>query len=201
MKELLKPPATSPTSFDASGWRRRLSLIVSICLTCLGLIGICLVFAAQTRAQESNTDSRYRIGPGDVLEIRVLRAPELSRDAVRVDQSGMIRMPMWNDDVRAACLTEGELAQHIAKLYLKYKRDPHVDVFVKEFQSQPVAVTGAVHAASNFKLQRQVRLLELLSFAGEPPTMPDKPCRLCTRAELLPVTKKMAEALATSIAW
>jgi len=115
-----------------------------------------------------DVDTRYRIGAGDVLEVRVLRAPELSRDAVRVDQLGMIRMPMWDSDVPAACLTEGELAANIAKIYLKYKRDPHVDVFVKEFQSQPVSVTGAVRAASNFKLQRQVRLLELLSLAGGP---------------------------------
>lgn len=119
-------------------------------------------------AQELAKDTRYRIGPGDVLEVRVSRAPELSRDGVRVDQRGMIRMPMWDDDVPAACLTEGELATNIAKIYLKYKTNPHVDVFVKEFQSQPVAVTGAVRSASNFKLQRQVRLLELLSFAGGP---------------------------------
>jgi polysaccharide export outer membrane protein len=41
-----------------------------------------------------------------------------------------------------------------------------VDVFVKEFQSQPVAVVGAVNAPGQFKLQRQVRLLELLTYAG-----------------------------------
>jgi polysaccharide export outer membrane protein len=75
---------------------------------------------------------------------------------------------MLDEDIQAACLTEGELSQSIAKHYLKFKRNPHVDVFVKEFQSQPVAVTGAVRAASSFKLQRQVRLLELLSFAGGP---------------------------------
>jgi polysaccharide biosynthesis/export protein len=126
-------------------------------------------FSLETaKAQGPTTDTRYRIGPGDVLEVRVSRAPELSRDGVRVDQRGMIRMPMWNDDVPAACLTEGELAANIARIYLKYKTAPHVDVFVKEFQSQPVAVTGAVRSASNFKLQRQVRLLELLSFAGGP---------------------------------
>ncbi len=114
------------------------------------------------------TDSRYRIGPGDVLEIRVLRAPELSREGVRVDQSGMIRMPMLDTDIRAACLTETELAANIAKLYLKYKREPRVEVFVKEFQSQPVAVIGAVRGPAQFKLQRPVRLSELLSFAGGP---------------------------------
>jgi len=133
------------------------------------LVALFLAFGAQTgRGQESTTDSRYRIGPGDVVEVRVLRAPELSREAVRVDQRGMIRMPMWNEDIPASCLTEGELAQHIARLYLKYKREPHVDVFVKEFQSQPVAVIGAVRGPAQFKLQRPVRLSELLSFAGGP---------------------------------
>ena len=121
-----------------------------------------------TNAKDQPTDTRYRIGPGDVLDVRVARAPELSRDAIRVDQGGMIRMPMLDVDIPAACLTEGELAQNIAKLYKKYKNDPHVDVFVKEFQSQPVAVIGAVRNAAQFKLQRQVRLLELLSLVGGP---------------------------------
>jgi len=126
--------------------------------------------AAQTNGSASNSsnDTRYRIGPGDVLEVRVARAPELSRDAVRVDQGGNIRMPMLENDIPAACLTEAELAQSIGKLYRKYKNNPHVDVFVKEFQSQPVAVIGAVKAPAQFKLQRQVRLLELISLVGGP---------------------------------
>src|SRR5712671_2353745 len=123
---------------------------------------------AATKTEPAVTDTRYRIGPGDVLEIRVARAPELSRDAVRVDQGGNIRMPMLDIDIPAACQTEGELSQNIAKLYRKYKNDPHVDVFVKEFQSQPVAVIGAIHGAAQFKMQRQVRLLELISLAGGP---------------------------------
>lgn len=77
-------------------------------------------------------------------------------------------MPMLENDIPAACLTEAELAQNIAKLYRKYKNNPHVEVFVKEFQSQPVAVMGAVRGPAQFKLQRQVRLLELLTFAGGP---------------------------------
>src|SRR6266446_6763048 len=123
---------------------------------------------AATKTEPAATDTRYRIGPGDVLEIRVARAPELSRDAVRVDQGGNIRMPMLDIDIPAACQTEGELSQNIARLYRKYKNDPHVDVFVKEFQSQPVAVIGAIHGAAQFKMQRQVRLLELISLAGGP---------------------------------
>src|SRR5687768_10392220 len=37
---------------------------------------------------------RYRIGPGDVLEVRLYKLPELSRDALRVEESGTIRMPL-----------------------------------------------------------------------------------------------------------
>jgi polysaccharide export outer membrane protein len=112
-------------------------------------------------------DNRYRIGPGDVLTIMVRRAPELS-GSVRVDQRGMIRLPMIDGGVSAACKTESELATHIATLYLEYKNNPIVDVFVSDFQSRPVSLIGAVNSPGQFRLQRQVRLLELLSFAGGP---------------------------------
>lgn len=115
-------------------------------------------------------DSRYRIGPGDVLEVHVLKSPELSRDAVRVDQRGMIRMPMIPEAISAACLTEAELAQKIADLYLEYKRNPIVDVFIKEYQSQPVSIVGALKNINpegvQFRLHRQVRLLEVLAMSG-----------------------------------
>src|SRR5436189_5356534 len=80
----------------------------------------------------------------------------------------MIRIPMIDEGVPAACRTESELAADIKSLYLEYKTNPSVSVFVKEFQSRPVAVIGAVDKPGQFRLQRQVRLLELLSFAGGP---------------------------------
>ncbi len=115
----------------------------------------------------SAEDTRYRIGAGDVLTITVRKAPELS-GPVRVDQRGMIRIPMIDVPVPAACNTESELATNIAKLYLEYKNNPSVEVFVSDFQSRPVAVIGAVNSPGQFRLQRRVRLLELLSFAGGP---------------------------------
>ncbi|HWS87570.1 MAG TPA: polysaccharide biosynthesis/export family protein [Pyrinomonadaceae bacterium] len=110
----------------------------------------------------------YRIGPGDVLEVRVFNRPQLSREAVRVEGDGTIRLPLVEGGVRAACLTEGELAREIARRYLKYLKNPQVDIFLKEFNSTPVAVLGAVASPGRFQLQRRVRLLELLSFAGGP---------------------------------
>jgi polysaccharide biosynthesis/export protein len=118
------------------------------------------------KVRETESDERYRIGPGDLLDIRVFRRPELSRDAVRVDARGVIRMPLIKDEIGAACRTEGELEKEIETAYRKYLLDPQVSVFVKDFQSQPVAVVGAVKAPGRFILQRRVHLLELLSFVG-----------------------------------
>lgn len=113
------------------------------------------------------SDELYRIGPGDVLDIRVFNRPQLSREA-RVDSNGLIQMPLLEADIRAACLTERELSTEIANLYKKYQRNPYVNVFIKEYSSTPVAVIGAVEKPGRFQLTRRVRLLELLAFAGGP---------------------------------
>ena len=113
-------------------------------------------------------DDRYRIGPGDVLDIRILNRPNISREAVRVEGNGMIRMPLLEGEILAACRTEGELAKEIATRYMKFYRNPQVDVFIKEYHSRQVAVIGAVNDQSRFQLQRRIRLLELLTYAKGP---------------------------------
>jgi polysaccharide biosynthesis/export protein len=121
--------------------------------------------AVSTPVAAAADDERYRIGPGDVLDIRILNRPTLSRDAVRVEGNGVIRMPLIDDEIQAACKTEGELAKEIAEKYTKFYRKPQVDVFIKEYHSRQVAVIGAVNEQSRFELQRRVRLLDLLTYA------------------------------------
>jgi polysaccharide biosynthesis/export protein len=123
---------------------------------------------AVAEADQKSEADLYRIGPGDVLDIRVFNRPQLSREAVRVDTRGMIRVPMIEADIQAGCRTEVELAREIAGVYLKYQRNPHVDVFIKEYNSRPVSVMGAVSKPGQFQLQRRIRLLELISLAGGP---------------------------------
>lgn len=122
---------------------------------------------ATSSAPPKVADDRYRIGPGDLLDIRVLNKPLLSRE-VRVGQDGMIRMPFIDGEIQAACRTEGELSTEIATRLLKYQRNPQVDVFVKDYQSQPVAFIGSVRQPGRFQLQRRVRLLELMTYVGGP---------------------------------
>ena len=128
--------------------------------------GILLIAALTAQAQQP--EDRYRIGPGDVLDVRIYNRPQLSRDAVRVEGNGMIRMPLIETEIRAACMTEGELAKEIATRYAKYYRNLQVDIFVKEYHSRQVAIIGAVNEQGRFQLQRRIRLLELLTFAKGP---------------------------------
>src|SRR6266849_3034989 len=74
---------------------------------------------ADVKTGSGDTTDLYRIGAGDVLEVRVLNRPQLSRDSVRVDNRGMIRLPMTDDEIRAGCRAESELAAEIATRYLK----------------------------------------------------------------------------------
>jgi polysaccharide export outer membrane protein len=129
------------------------------------------------RANPAPATEQYRIGPRDVLSIRVTAGrpvPELSMDSVEVSECGLIPLPSVQqeeqNEIRAAGLTRAELAEQLRLFYTKYKRNPQVVVTIKEYNSQPVAINGAVVKAGQFQLRRPVRLLELLQFYAGGPT-------------------------------
>jgi polysaccharide export outer membrane protein len=131
------------------------------------------LFAGFSKSCGSNDDkisasregNEYRIGVGDLLTIEIFNRPQLTREE-RVDGRGMIRLPLIDGDIQAACVTEKTLASEIARRYREAHllKNPIVTVVVKDFQSQPVAVLGAVHSPGRFLLHRRVRLLELVVF-------------------------------------
>jgi polysaccharide export outer membrane protein len=133
--------------------------------------------AAADDPRPSPAASQYRIGPRDVLMIRVTApdiVPQFSNDALEVDECGMIPLlSVQNEEqntVKAAGLTTSELQEQLRKFYTKYKRNPQVVVKVKEYNSQPVVINGAVMRPGQFQMRRPVRLLELLSFYAGGPT-------------------------------
>jgi polysaccharide export outer membrane protein len=124
-----------------------------------------------TEGSRAASGDQYRIGARDVLTIRVT-APDIvqqfSSDAMEVNECGMIPLlSVQNEErneVRAAGMTTNELQEQLRKFYTKYKRNPQVVVKVREYNSQPVAINGAVARPGQFQLRRPVRLLELLQF-------------------------------------
>lgn len=111
---------------------------------------------------------KYRIGFQDTIEVQVARHSELSITTT-LDSDGTIRLPRLDNPVNAACKTEQELAKLIADAYRRnYLRDPFVNVRAVEQKSQSFAVIGEVEKPGSFYVNRRIRLLELLAFAGGP---------------------------------
>jgi polysaccharide export outer membrane protein len=120
---------------------------------------------AGDRMVSSHHRENYRIGPGDQLDIRVLGEDKMDT-ITKVSEEGFIAFPFIDEDLRAQCLTERELGAVIAGKLKKYLKYPEVFVAVKEYNSTPVAIIGAVNAPGPFKMERQVSLLELVALAG-----------------------------------
>jgi len=117
-------------------------------------------------AGESNGSQDFRIGPGDVIDVVVNQNTALTRTGIRVNNNGRIQLPMIEEEVYAACKTERELSEQIKERYKKYLIDPHVIVAIREFNSSPVAVIGAVSSPGRFQLRRPTRVLELFTFVN-----------------------------------
>ncbi len=134
-------------------------------------VALAIVVAAQNPDTKGPTNfilrENYKIGPGDVIDVTVNKA-ELSRTAVRVSDQGTIQLPMLDEDVSAACRTERQLADQIKEKYKKYVINPFINVAVREFNSNPVALIGAVQSPGRFQVQRPMRILELLTFVNGP---------------------------------
>lgn len=134
------------------------------------LFGLCSHTSAQTPVQADlrSDNSNYRIGAGDILKILILKQDVLSQDGIRVSNEGTVRMPMLEDPIPAACLTETQLSSEITTRYKKFLLNPQVYVSVKEYRAYPVAVIGAVNAPKSFQLERPMRLFQILSQVNGP---------------------------------
>ncbi len=119
---------------------------------------------AQTK---STRPSEIPIGSGDVVHIDVFDVPELSRE-VRVSDTGDISLPLIPGRVHAAGMTTFELEAKLENLLVEngLVTHPQVSVFVKEQNSQPVSVIGAVSKPMVMQIVRATTLLEVLANAG-----------------------------------
>ena len=79
---------------------------------CVALSVVAGAYAQDNKLQAAADQNRYLIGPGDVLDIRIYNRPLLSRESVRVDERGMIRMPLVNE-IKAQCRDQDDLLAHL----------------------------------------------------------------------------------------
>jgi polysaccharide export outer membrane protein len=107
----------------------------------------------------------YLISPGDVIEIQVDLAPELS-SMRRVTASGTIRME-YLGHIKAQGTTADDLASFIANgLRDRYLKNPRVTVTVKQINSHTFFIQGAVNNPGAYQIEGHPSLLTLITVAG-----------------------------------
>lgn len=124
-----------------------------------------LLLACALMAHAQTRDASYRIGPRDLLDIRVYEDEKLNGER-RVSESGVINLPLLGD-VAVGGKTTAEIGQALKKLLEdKYMQKASVDVQVLEFRSRPISVIGAVKQPGNLGFSGRWTLLEALTAAG-----------------------------------
>jgi len=107
----------------------------------------------------------YRIGPFDLIKIEVFQVAELSSQE-RVNEEGYVVMPLIGS-VKVGGLTPREAEQAIAKqLGVDYLQNPQVNIFVVDYASQKVTVTGRVKKPGVFPVAGKTTLMQAIALAG-----------------------------------
>jgi polysaccharide biosynthesis/export protein len=119
------------------------------------------LFAAVSTAPPTGD---YVVGEGDLLEITVFEAQELSR-AARVGARGTITLPLVGE-VQVEGLTAADAEQKIEDAYRqKYIQDPHVNIFVKEQHGSKITLLGELQKPGTYDYFGNKRLLDVLAMA------------------------------------
>ena len=121
----------------------------------------------QSRDVSSNSElTDLLLGPGDLIEIRVFGAPELS-DITRVSGAGEIRLPLAGT-LKVAGESVETAQKQIEQRLLDggFLRDPHVNILVKEFASQGISVLGEVAKPGIYPLLGSRTLFDAIAAAG-----------------------------------
>lgn len=118
----------------------------------------------QTPAGAPVDSSHYKIGPTDVLMIRVWNEQEFS-GPVSVHDDGNITLPLVGD-LPAGGKTPDQVEKIIAKALSKYVRNPLVTVTVQEVLSKKYYMDGEIARPGEYPLVAPTTVLEAISKAG-----------------------------------
>ena len=118
-------------------------------------------------APDEDALSRYRIGPGDELQIFVWRNPEISA-TVPVRPDGKISTPLVEDMV-AVGKTPSQLARDMEEVLKTYIKSPSVNVIVTNFQGVfdgQVRVVGQAANPQAIPYREGMTLLDVMIAVG-----------------------------------
>jgi polysaccharide export outer membrane protein len=126
---------------------------------------VCLILLLSGRFLRAQQESLL-IGPGDMVHIQILDAPELEQHA-RVTDAGQVPL-MMGGNVMIAGMTPEQAADAIGKYLVNqhYLVNPKITVTVDQYATQNVSVLGEVKAPGAFPITTAKTVEEALALAG-----------------------------------
>lgn len=106
----------------------------------------------------------YRIGPEDVVAVRVWREPDMSGQFV-VRPDGRITLPLAGE-LQVADLTLEQVQAKVVEMYSKYINKPEVGVSLSRVGSKKYYLVGQVLRTGTFPLVVPTTVLEAINSAG-----------------------------------
>jgi polysaccharide export outer membrane protein len=145
-----------------SAMKRRLFLALSVCL---------LILPGAVQAQDQKpprlttvTEDRYRLQPGDVMEVQFRYTPEFNQ-TVTVQPDGYVSLEIAGD-LKVAGLTVEETRRAILSQAAKRLQDPVAAIVLKEFQKPYFVVAGEVAQPGKIEMREKVTALQAIMLAG-----------------------------------
>jgi polysaccharide biosynthesis/export protein len=122
------------------------------------------ILGANAENKPSQSETAFIIGPADVLEIVVVKEPDLSK-TIPVRPDGKILLPLVNE-IQAAGKTPIQLQADLERAFSKFYEQATVSVLVKEINSYKFSITGKVKSPGTYKMSADTTLLDAIALAG-----------------------------------
>jgi polysaccharide biosynthesis/export protein len=110
------------------------------------------------------TEERYRLQPGDVLEVQFRYSPEFNQ-TVTVQPDGYVSLEIGGD-IKVAGMTVEQMRLAILRKASTRLQDPVATVILKEFQKPYFVVAGEVTSPGKIEMRERVTAIQAIMLAG-----------------------------------
>ena len=121
-------------------------------------------FSVISPAQRATWQQHLTLGPGDVLNLGLYGAPELTRAEVSIGPDGRVSY-LEAQDVRAEGLTIDELRAALDKELANFRRAPRTMITPVAFRSKRYYILGKIMTKGVYTLDRPMTVLEAIARA------------------------------------
>ena len=124
-----------------------------------------LVRPADERPQlKMHAEERYRLVPGDVIDIAYRYTPEFNQ-TITIQPDGYVGLQIVGD-IKIGGLTLEDARKKIAEKANVRLKDPEITLLLKEFQKPYFVVSGEVATGGKFEMRENVTALQAVMIAG-----------------------------------